>query len=49
MLRAKMQLGVLFMPRSSRGEMVVALCLRDKDWECLNADKEWTNYATHIG
>lgn len=40
---------IYFMPRSSRGEMVVALCLRDKDWECLNADKEWTNYATHIG
>ncbi|CAI4045563.1 hypothetical protein SKDZ_12G0020 [Saccharomyces kudriavzevii ZP591] len=40
---------VYFMPRSSRGEMAVALCLRDDDWEFLNANEEWTNYTTYIG
>lgn len=40
---------IYIMPRSPRGEMVVALCLRDDDWESLNADEGWTKYATYIG
>lgn len=40
---------VYIMPRSRKGEMVVALCLRDDDWKRLNADKEWMKFATYIG
>ncbi|KAJ6024292.1 Transferase [Penicillium herquei] len=38
-----------FMPRSSNGEMAVAICLRDEDWVCLRADEEFRRYATYIG
>ncbi|KAJ5124384.1 Transferase [Penicillium bovifimosum] len=41
-------LGYL-MPRSPAGEMPVAICLRDEDWQRLKADGEFTRYATYIG
>lgn len=37
------------MPKSLNGDLAVALCLRDEDWEHLNDDEEWKKYATYIG
>lgn len=33
------------MPKSPRGDLAVALCLRDEDWAVLNNDEQWTRYA----
>ncbi|KAJ5766565.1 Transferase [Penicillium nucicola] len=41
-------LGYL-MPRSPAGEIPVAICLRDEDWESMRADKEFAKYAKYIG
>ncbi|KAJ5970966.1 Transferase [Penicillium vulpinum] len=41
-------LGYL-MPRSAAGEMPVAICLRNEDWEQLKVDGEFTKYAKYIG
>ncbi|KAJ5718251.1 hypothetical protein N7488_003897 [Penicillium malachiteum] len=38
-----------FMPRSSNGEMAVAICLRDEDWVRLREDEEFGRYATYVG
>ncbi|OJJ40855.1 hypothetical protein ASPWEDRAFT_56147 [Aspergillus wentii DTO 134E9] len=37
------------MPRSPEGELAVALCVRDEDWERLEVDEEWTRYARYVG
>lgn len=37
------------LPKSPKGEMPVAVCLRDEDWERLKSDSEFVNYATFIG
>lgn len=37
------------MPMTPGGELVVAMCLRERDWEGLRADGEFMRYATYIG
>lgn len=37
------------MPKSPQGEVAIGMCLRDEDWQRLNADTEWNKYATYIG
>lgn len=37
------------MPRSLNGDLAVALCLRNEDWEHLNIDKDWQKYAVYVG
>ncbi|KAJ0419730.1 transferase family-domain-containing protein [Aspergillus carlsbadensis] len=37
------------MPKALNGALAVALCLRDEDWERLNANEEWREYVTYIG
>lgn len=37
------------MPRSLNGDLAVALCLKDEDWERLNTDEDWKKYAVYIG
>ncbi|TIC33557.1 hypothetical protein E3Q09_03428 [Wallemia mellicola] len=37
------------MPRSLNGDLAVALCLKDEDWERLNTDEDWKKYAMYIG
>ncbi|KAA8642061.1 hypothetical protein EYZ11_011505 [Aspergillus tanneri] len=40
---------IYIMPKSPNGDLAVALCLRDEDWERLNVDKDWKKYAVYIG
>lgn len=35
------------MPKSSEGEMAVAICLRNEDWERAKVDEEFTKYAKY--
>lgn len=37
------------MPKSPSGDWTVGICLRDDDWEHLNAQKEWVEHTTYIG
>ncbi|KAJ5917822.1 hypothetical protein N7454_010197 [Penicillium verhagenii] len=37
------------MPKSPRGDMAVAVCVREEDWARLRADEEFGKYATYIG
>lgn len=37
------------MPKSPNGDLAVALCLRDEDWERLLLDGDWKVYAEYIG
>lgn len=37
------------MSRSLNGDLAVALCLRNEDWEHLNIDKDWQKYAVYVG
>ncbi|KID83809.1 Acetyltransferase [Metarhizium guizhouense ARSEF 977] len=37
------------MPKSPRGEMAVAMCIRDEDWQRLKEDEEWSKFAEFIG
>lgn len=40
---------IYIMPKAPNGDLAVALCLRDGDWEGLNDDEEWKKYALYIG
>lgn len=40
---------IYLMPKSPSGEMAVASCLRDEDWERLKMDEEFNKYARYIG
>ncbi|MCJ1246356.1 hypothetical protein MMC30_003563 [Trapelia coarctata] len=40
---------IYLMPRTSDGEIAVAICLRDEDMERLRADQEFAKYGRYIG
>lgn len=40
---------IYLMPKSPSGEMAVAICLRNGDWEQLKADEEFNKYARYVG
>ncbi|KAG8420769.1 hypothetical protein J3458_002697 [Metarhizium acridum] len=37
------------MPKSPRGDMAVAMCIRDEDWQRLKEDEEWGKFVEFIG
>ncbi|OAQ72022.1 acetyltransferase [Pochonia chlamydosporia 170] len=37
------------MPKSPNGDMAVAICITDEDWERLKEDEEWKKHAKYLG
>ncbi|KAL8766368.1 MAG: hypothetical protein Q9209_006838 [Squamulea sp. 1 TL-2023] len=40
---------IYLLPKKGNGEICVAVCLRDKDWEQLKEDEEFWRFAEYVG